>query len=119
MIVPDDLKNVWTNNFELIQNLGQIKFKRAMVTEDAVNLEIETIEMADASQNLACGEFSCQFIFSRSKIFPKGMTIPRAELFATFLNATIGYVVYTALTDSQINLFWINNTKSQMKMGRE
>ena len=53
------------------------------------------------------------------------MTTPRAELFAAFLNATIGHVVYTALknyvkarchlTDSQITLFWINNTKSQIK----
>ena len=45
--------------------------------QDAVNLNIETIEMADSSQNLACaavyvrfkrksGEFSCQLIFSRS-----------------------------------------------------
>ena len=35
--VPDDLKNLWTNNFELIQKLGQIKFKRAVVPEDEVN----------------------------------------------------------------------------------
>ena len=134
--VPDDLKNLWTNNFELIQKLGQIKFKRAVVPEDAVNLDMETIEMADASQNLVCailyvrfkrkcGKFSCQIMFSRSKLIPNGMTIPRAELFAAFLNATIGHVVYTALknyvksrchlTDSQITLFWINNTKSEMK----
>ena len=95
-----------------------------------------SIEMADASQNLACaivyvrfkrksGKFSCQLIFSRSKIIPNGMTIPRAELFGAFLNATTGHVVYTALnnyakgrchlTDSQITLFWINDNKSQMK----
>ena len=92
--VLDDLKNIWTNNFELIQKLGQIKFKRAVVPEDAVNLDMETIEMADASQNLACaivyvrfkrkcGKFSCQLIFSRSRIIPNGMTIPRAELFTS------------------------------------
>ena len=79
-----------------------------MVPEDAVNLDIETIEMADASQDLACtavyirftrkcGQFSCQLIFSRSKIIPKGMTMSRAELFAAYLNATICHVVYTAL----------------------
>ena len=72
-----------------------------------------------------CGKSSCQLIFSRSRIIPNGMTIPRAELFAAFLNATIGHVVYTALKkyakarchlkDSQVTLFWINNTKSQMK----
>ena len=134
--VPDDLNKVWMSNFEVIKKLGQVKFKRAVVPVDAANLDIQTIEMADASQNLACasvyvrfkrksGEFSCQLIFSRWKIIPKGLTIPRAELFAALLNAMTGHVVYTALseyiktrvhlTDSQIALFWINNTKSQMK----
>ena len=103
-----------------------------MIPEDALNLEMETIEMADASQNLACsaiygrfklksGSYSCQLLFSRSKIFPAGMSMPRAELFAALLNATTGHVVYLALkkyirsrihlTDSQVTLFWIGNTK--------
>ena len=53
------------------------------------------------------------------------MTLPRAELFAAVLNATTRHVVHSALrkfikccvhlTDSQIALYWINNTKSQMK----
>ena len=53
------------------------------------------------------------------------MTIPRAELFAAVLNATTGHVVHlslskyiknrVSLTDSQIVLFWINNTNSQLK----
>ena len=100
--VPDDLKNLWKNNFDLIQRLGQIKFKRAIMPFDAINLDVETIEMADACQNLASaavyvryknkfGEYSCQLIFSRSKI------IPRAELFASVLNATTGHVVCSAL----------------------
>ena len=37
--VPDDLKNVWKTNFELIQKLGQIKFKRAVVPNDAEDLK--------------------------------------------------------------------------------
>ena len=53
------------------------------------------------------------------------MTLPRAELFASLLNATTGHIAYLSLkkliknrvhlTDSQITLFWINNSKSQMK----
>ena len=56
---------------------------------------------------------------------PKDMTIPRAELFAALLNATTGHVAYLVLkryikdcvhlTDSPVVLFWISNTKSQMK----
>ena len=92
--------------------------------------------MADASENLACsavyvrfkrrnGDYSCQLLFGRSKIIPRHMTLPRAELFAALLNATTGHVAYLSLkkliknrvhlTDSQITLFWINNDKSQMK----
>ena len=59
--VPDDLKNVWKTNFELIKTLGQIKFKRSMVPKDAINLNIETIEMADSSQNLACAAVYVRF----------------------------------------------------------
>ena len=72
--VPDDLKNLWKNNFDLIQRFGQTKFIRAVVPFDAINLDVETIEMADASQNLACaavyvrykkkfGGYSCQLIW--------------------------------------------------------
>ena len=134
--VPDDLKSVWNNNFELIQNLGDIKHKRVVVPRDAVNLELETIETADASEKLACaaiygrfklksGGFSCQLLFAKSKIISQGMTIPRAELFAATLNASTRHVVYASLkkfikkrvhlTDSQITLFWITNTKLKMK----
>ena len=134
--VPDELKNAWLENFELIQRLGQVRFRRAVIPEDALNLEMETIEMADANQNLACsaiygrfklksGSYSCQLLFSRSKIVPAGMSMPRAELFAALLNATTGHVVYMALkkyirsrinlTDSQVTLFWIGNTKLQLR----
>ena len=134
--MPEDLKNQWISNFGMIQSLGEIKFKRALVPEDAINLDIETIEVADASENLACsavyvrfkrrnGDYSCQLLFGRSKIIPRHMSLPRAELFAALLNATTGHVAYLSLkkliknrvhlTDSQITLFWINNDKSQMK----
>ena len=66
---------------------------------------METIELADASLNMACaatytrfkrknGLYSCQLIFARSKVVPSGMTIPRAELFAAVLNATTAHVYH-------------------------
>ena len=134
--IPDDLKSTWKNNFKLIQKLGQIKFNRAVVPVDAISLDIETIEMADASQNLACsaiygrfkrksGSYSCQLLFGKSNISQPHMTMPRAELYAASLNAATGHVVYLALkdyiksrihlTDNEITLFWITNTKLQMK----
>ena len=36
---------------------------------------------------------SCQLIFARSKLLPKDISVPRAELMATTLNAVIVHVV--------------------------
>ena len=97
---------------------------------------METCEISDSSLNLACsavyarfkrknGLYSCQLVFARSKVVPKGMSIPRGELYAAVLNASTGHVVKSALgdyitnrlslTDSQIVLYWINNSKLQLK----
>ena len=111
-------------------NLG---CSRTVIPEDAVNLEIETIDTADASNSLVCaaiyarikrknGEYSSQLVISRSKVVPKDMTMPRAELVAAVLNA--GYVKLSfgkyfkkciKLTDSQIVLHWISNNKLAVK----
>ena len=70
--IPDELKNIWAANFNLIQEIGNIhNIHRAIVPSDAVNLEIETIDTADAGENLVCaavyarfkrrdGPYSCQ-----------------------------------------------------------
>ena len=97
---------------------------------------METIDLGDASDSLVCsaiyarflrknGEYSCQLIFARSKLVPKGMSIPRAELFAAHLNASTAHVVKLSLgerhtnsvklTHSQVSLFWICNTKVTLK----
>ena len=134
--VPDDLVSLWKLNFEKISDLRQVKFKRLIVPEDAVDLNLDTIEISDASLTMACaatygrfkrknGEYSCQLIFARSKIIPEGFNIPRAELIAAVLNATTGHMVYLALgdlikdrlhvVDNQIILFWITNRRSDLK----
>ena len=135
--VPDDLVPLWEKNFELIPKLGKLEFSRVIVPEDAINLDMETIEVSDASLKIACsavyvrfkrksGTYSCQLLFSRSKIVPDAMSIPRAELLAAVLNASTGHVVYSALggfiknrihlTDSMVVLCWINNATSDLNM---
>ena len=53
-----------------------------VVPVDAVSLDVDTIEFGDASESLFCaaiyarflrkdGSYSCQLIFSRSKLVPK------------------------------------------------
>ena len=134
--IPNDLLPQWKSNFEMIQELPNIKFKRAVIPEDAVGIDMDTIECGDASKEMICiaiyvrfmrktGKYSCSLLFSRSKLVPQGMTIPRAELFAANLNAQTGKVISHSLgkyhkgtvklTDSQITLHWLNNKELPLK----
>ena len=96
-VIPDDLRSVWVSHFEMMQEIGNLRFQRAVVLEDVVNLDINTIDAADASNKMACvsiyarflrrnGTYSCQLVFSRSKVVPDGLSQPRAELLAATLN---------------------------------
>ena len=102
--IPENLRQIWADNFEMINEIRNIRFKRAVIPEDAIDINVETIDTADASQKMICvaiyarfrkksGGFSCQLILARSKVVPRDMSTPRAELFACFLNATTGHVV--------------------------
>ena len=134
--IPPDLVSKWKTNFDTISKIGEVRFKRCIVPEDAVNLDMDTLEMSDASLDMACsvvyvrfkrknGLYSCQLVFAKSKIIPEGMSIPRAELLAAQLNATTGHLVYLSLgkyvksrinlTDSQIALSWISNPQLPLK----
>ena len=135
-VLPDELRPIWVSHFKMMQEIGKIIFQRALVPEDAINLDIQTINAADASQKLACvaicarflkkdGTQSCQLIFSRSKLMPDGLSQPRAELFAATMNAHTGEIVRAALqenhkgkmklTDSQVVLCWLSNHEKAVK----
>ena len=88
--------------------IGKMKFQRAVLPEDTINLDIQTIDAADASQKLACvaicarflkkdGTHSCQLILSRSKLILDGLSQLRAKLFAATMNARSGEIVRRAL----------------------
>ena len=97
---------------------------------------METIEAGDASQNMivvgtyirikrANGKYSCQLALGKSKLVPKGLTIPRAELVAARLNSQVGHIVHRPLgdrhvkryrvTDSEITLHWLNSWEKPLK----
>ena len=78
-VIPDDLRSVWVSYFEMMPEIDNFRFQRAVVPEDAVNLDINTIDAADASNKLACvaiyarflrriGTYSCELVFFRSKV---------------------------------------------------
>ncbi|MEO0405580.1 MAG: hypothetical protein AAF193_11975, partial [Bacteroidota bacterium] len=113
----------------MMKEIKSIHYKRAIIPEDAQNLNIETLDFGDASENLACaavyvrfkrknGSYSCQLIFTRSKVLDK-TTQPRGELIAALLNTHTGQTIKQAFgdrhqssikfTDSQIVLYWICN----------
>ena len=118
-----------------MQEIGNLRFQRAVVPEDAVNLDINTIDAEDASNKMACVAMNarflrrngtyCQLVFSRSEVVPDGLSQPRAELLAATLNAHICETVKIAfqdnhkgsvkLSDSQVTLHWINNQKKPLK----
>ena len=134
--VPENLRGIWDSNFGMMQEIGQIRYKRAIIPVNARSLEIETIDTGDASSKLICvaiyarfgmkdGTFSCQLVFSRSKVVPEGITIPRAELMAATMNAATGQTVKRAfgdyhkkaikLTDSMVALHWICSRRTVLK----
>ena len=136
-VIPDSLRGVWTSNFEMMEEIGSVRFKRAVIPDDAIDTNIETIDVADASAKLICaaiyvrfrtrsGDYSCQLVFARTKVVPKDMTLPRAELLAASINASTGLVVQRAfgdrflkclkLTDSQVALHWINCQRTKLKL---
>ena len=71
--IPDNLRQIWVSNFEMIQEIRNIRYKRAVIPPDAVDLSCETIDTADASQEMICvaiyvrfklmsGGYSCQLL---------------------------------------------------------
>ena len=134
--IPDEFRAIWISHFELMEELPNIKYKRAVVPEGAISLDLNTICCGDASKDLACtaiyvrfelfdGTFSCQLIFARTKLLSEGSTQPRRELTAAVMCAHTGEVVKKALskhhtstiklTDSQIVLHWICNSEIPLK----
>ena len=107
--IPSHLREIWVRNFDLLNEISHLKFNRAVVPPDATSLDISTIDTADAGKNLICaavyarfkrrnGTYSCQLIFSRTKIV-HDLSTPRAELEAALLNASTGHIVQLALKD--------------------
>ena len=124
------------SNFEIMKEIENLRFKRAIIPEDTIDLNINTLDLGDASKSMVCvciyarfkrrnGSYSSQLVFSRSRVVPQGMTQPRAELYAALINAYAGEVVRRSFkkfhkeaikfTDSQISLHWITNEEKPLK----
>ena len=135
--IPEELRKLWVENFDLMSKLGDIQFSRATVPSDAVSLEMETIEAGDASSQMICtavyvrfmrknGTYSCELVLGKSKLVPSGMTIPRAELYAAEINSSLGQMAQRAfgskivgrykITDSKVAYYWIHAWEKPLKI---
>ena len=52
--LQDDLRSIWITHFEMMQEIGKIKYKTGIVPQDAANLNINPINFGDASNKLTC-----------------------------------------------------------------
>ena len=59
--ILDDLRHIWKSHFEIIQNIGNIKFNRAEVPDNVSSLDINTINTGNASHQLAWAAIYAQY----------------------------------------------------------
>ena len=52
--ISDDLRKIWDDNFQLIKEIGIVRFNPAIMPVDAISLDIETLDTVDTSENLEC-----------------------------------------------------------------
>ena len=45
--IPDSLRSIWISNFEMMKEMSTIRYQRAVVPEDAVGLEVNTVDLAE------------------------------------------------------------------------
>ena len=50
--IPDNLKKIWDSNFELMKEIGSVRYNRAIVLVNSKNINIEIIGTGDASQKM-------------------------------------------------------------------
>ena len=134
---PPELLSTWVENIQTIQELSELRFRRAIIPKDAAEFKIELIVSVDASEKMAIatvhgrvlltdGSYHVQLIAAKSKI-TSGSTIPRGELKAAVAGCVLGHVIKTNfgkyfkdifyVTDSTIILHWISQDERPMHVG--
>ena len=117
--IPDNLQPIWESHFQMMNEIKTLKYQRAVIPEDTIDTQIDTLDFGDASREIACiaiyarfkrkdGSYSCQLVFARSRLIPTKMTQPRAELYAALINTHTGEIeelldnIIRMLSSSQI-----------------
>ena len=125
--VPDSYLEDWMQSINDMQDLKNLRFKRAVIPQDAASLDMDLIISCDSSKDIAIatvharsllrsGRYHTQLVTAKSKLVSE-LTIPKAELRGAVLAVHLGHAVKRSLgdqfkrgiyvTDSSIALFWI------------
>ena len=134
--LPDKFLDTWVNNLTDIQKMTALRVPRNTLGPLTYGETCELLVCCDASEVVAVAAvyarvavasgYSCHLVTAKSKLVTRS-TVPRAELKAVTMGASLGHVVkecfgelvgrVTYVTDSAIALAWINQDQRPLKCG--
>ena len=134
-IIPGKYLDTWVQIIQDIQKLSNLRFPRCYLHPESINDQVELIVSVDASKDVAVaavhartelpdGNFGCRLICAKSKLVHLS-TIPRGELRAAVLGATLAHIVRQNIgaqfskvyfvTDSTIVMAWLNHDQRPLQ----
>ena len=134
--MPDETRKLWVKNLFRLHSLQGIHFQRAIVPEDAVDLNLQLVAAVDAADVKVAGvwgrfkkkngEYSCQLIIGRSLLSRVDSTIPKEELESLTIGSNLLWITrkaleswshdYVLLGDSAISICWVTNTNKRLSI---
>ena len=132
--IREDLRPIWESNFKIMKDIGTLRFKHGIIPEDAVDLNINTLDFGDASQSMVC---VCIYARFKGRVEPIRVNLYflvqewyhrvclRAELYAALINTYADEVVRRSFkqyhkeaikfTDKQVSLHRITDEEKSLK----
>ena len=119
-ILPSSYLDTWVDNINEIQAAKEIQFRRSVIPLKAIGTKFEVIISTDASQYMAAcvaharvplvdGGHHVQLLCARTKI-TKNLTIPKAELRAMTMGASLGHVIRQNFADQVISITYVTDS---------
>ena len=134
--VPTELRSKIVSDLWRLFKLQGLKFRRAVIPEDAVSTKVHLTACVDAANKLKivgvwarflrkCGKYSSQLLIGRS-LLSRGGTIPKEELEALTIGSNLLAVCrkalegwledYSLFGDSVIAICWVTSEKKRLSL---
>ena len=59
--IPDNLRPIWESHFQMMNEIKTLKYQRAVIPEDAIDTQVNTLDFRDASREIACVAIYARF----------------------------------------------------------